>query len=237
MRNNLLALIATLFIGAARADFNFTTCPGYWETQRPGVAENFNIEKLVGTYYELALHDYTQYPTCPKPSCIRSHKEWTDDAKTTIKDTFTLGCFGHFYDVAYFFNRTEDNGSLKGFLVDPPIWWTTLFGSETVYPDTVVAFKESEDGGQYDWVVEFQCRTKAGWIKGEHVGFTGINFYSRVQNPTDDTLNDMLQAARDAGLGVYMDASWGTINVPQTDCNYPTDESASELPLMQPLTN
>ena len=106
------------------------------------------MDKLVGTYYELALHDYTQYPTCPKLSCIRSQKEFMTDVgtgKQQIKDTFTINCFGHPYVNAYYFNTTEVNGSLTGFLLDPPAWWKILFEME--YPDTIVDYKESADGG------------------------------------------------------------------------------------------
>ena len=193
------------------------------------------MEKLVGTYYELALHDYTQYPTCPKLSCIRSQKEFMTDVgtgKQQIKDTFTINCFGHPYVNAYYFNTTEVNGSLTGFLLDPPAWWKILFEME--YPDTIVDYKESADGGQYDWVIEFQCREKDPLIGGKKVSFTGFNFYSRVQNPDDSVLEEMLQSARDKGLGIFMDASWGLTKVPQTDCNY--DAEVPE-PMLMPLTN
>ena len=210
-----------LTLHAVNAEFNFTTCPAYWEMQAPKVKESFDINKLPGEYYELAFHDYTQYPTCPKPSCIRSRKHFVDigDADhKMIKDEFSITCFGSGpYDVAYYFNSTDHNGALDGFIKDPPFWWTALF-SYTEYPDTVVDFKEAEDGGQYAWVIEIQCRESANWIQGQHVGFTGINFYSRYQNVTDAVYDEMIQAARDAGLGVYMDAGFGTYKVPQDDC-------------------
>ena len=53
----------------------------------------------------------------------------------------------------YYFNTTEVNGSLTGIILDPPAWWKILFEME--YPDTIVDYKESADGGQYDWVIEF----------------------------------------------------------------------------------
>ena len=91
----------------------------------------------------------------------------------------------------YYFNVTENPGALKGFIKDPPIWWKALFGY-TEYPDTIIDFKESADGGQYDWVIEFQCREKDKMFRrGVKVGFTGINFYSRVQNPDDSVLAEM----------------------------------------------
>ena len=74
----LTIVVLSLAAYTAEATFNFTTCPAYWEMQKPKYAETFDINKLVGHYYELALHDYTQYPTCPKPSCIQSHKIFMD---------------------------------------------------------------------------------------------------------------------------------------------------------------
>ena len=99
------------------------------------------------------------------------------------------------------------------------------------YPDTIVDFKESADGGQYDWVIEFQCREKNPIIGGEKVSFTGFNFYSRVQNPDDSVLEEMLQSARDMGLGVYLDSHWGVTKVPQDNCNYDVEDSTPWMPL------
>ena len=83
------------------------------------------------------------------------------------------------------------------------------------YPDTIVDFKESEDGGQYEWVIEFQCREKDKFFRrGKKIGFTGFNFYSRVQNPGDEVYNEMVQAAKDRGLDVYYDHWPGLMRVP-----------------------
>merc|ERR1712195_138683 len=114
-----------------------TTCPGFAELQSERVQKNFDINKLPGTYYELAFHDYTQYPTCPQPTCIRSVKSFVPDlGKSQIKDMFTLGCYGAPYTWPLFFNTTEDNGSFNGFLKSVP-WWKILEPGEE-YPDTVV---------------------------------------------------------------------------------------------------
>merc|ERR1719273_942798 len=239
MIKTLTSVIATLFFyDLARAEFNFTTCPASHEIMQENVAKNFDMTKFVGTYYELALHDYTQFPTCPKVGCIRSQKEFTDvgDGKSQIKDTFTLGCFGHSYVNSYYFNTTEERGSLIGFLVDPPVWWKLLFQME--YPDTIVAFKESEDGGQYAWVLEFQCRQKDNFFKsGQKIGFTGFNFYSRVQNPGPEVFEEMKQAATDAGLDVYFNHWPGLTMVPQDDCNYDSTDNTSWSDWFRPLTN
>ena len=105
MIKNLTSVILTIFLyDVARAEFNFTTCPASWEIQNPKVPKNFDMNKFIGTYYELGLHDYTQYPTCPKLSCIRSQKEFTDVGNQQIRDTFTINCFGHNYVNSYYFN-------------------------------------------------------------------------------------------------------------------------------------
>lgn len=215
-----LAVVSALFFVSAfgvDAKFNFTTCPAYYETQNPKVAQGFDITKLVGKYYEQALHDYTQYPTCPKPSCIRSSKVFTPvgDGHQQIKDTFSLECFGSKpFEFSYFFNQTRHNGFLTGFIVDPPEWWK-LLGFDSVYPDTIIDYQESADGGQYDWVIEFQCRQSQ---KGDKVKFTGFNFYTREPHVSNSTYNAMIQAARDRGLGTFMDAGFGLTRVPQENC-------------------
>ena len=40
--------------------------------------------------------------------------------------------------------------------------------------------------------------------------FTGINFYSRDYNVSEDYYQELIQAGRDAGLGIYMDHGEGT---------------------------
>ena len=140
--NRLLVLLTVLTTTAA--DFNDTKCPAYWEVRSPHVADSFDMNKFVGTYYEQALHDITQYPTCPKLSCIRSVKTWTDTngGDYQIQDDFSIECFGHTYstecvkqrsfcrvwpssthharhvfDLRYYFNTTDENGYLVGFLL------------------------------------------------------------------------------------------------------------------------
>eukprot|EP01063_Lacrimia_lanifica_P005118 TRINITY_DN12941_c0_g1_i1.p1 TRINITY_DN12941_c0_g1~~TRINITY_DN12941_c0_g1_i1.p1 ORF type:complete len:221 (+),score=92.66 TRINITY_DN12941_c0_g1_i1:76-738(+) len=216
----LMAAVALgLLASSADAAFNFTTCPTYFETQAAKVAKGFNESKLIGRFYEQALHDYTQYPVCPSPSCITSTKAWTDvgGGRAQIRDTFGLSCFGSKpYTFPYYFNQTAHNGFLTGFIVDPPAWWKVL-GFDSVYPNTIVDYEEAADGGQYAWVLEFQCRENA---KGDKVKFTGFNFYSRTPQVTDEVYGRMIQSAYDAGLGVYLDSGFKIKKVPQTNCRY-----------------
>ena len=64
--------VLSFAVGVA-GEFNTSVCPSYWEVYAPKVPESFSLDRFVGgLYYELALHDKTQYPLCPKPSCITS---------------------------------------------------------------------------------------------------------------------------------------------------------------------
>lgn len=206
------------FIASAAGEFNTSVCPFYWEVYAPKVPESFSLDRFVGGfYYELALHDKTQYPLCPKPGCITSNKTWVSevgDGRSQIHDAFTLGCFGKPYPVEYFFNVTEHPGFLDGFVVDPPKIWDKLGFSE-YYPDTIVDFEIDEATGLYDWVIEFQCTEDA---KNGGVDFTGFNFYSRQQQPGDEYIDNMIQRARDRGLGVYLDTEPGVFRVPMDEC-------------------
>ena len=141
--------------------FNNTLCPAWYELESEQM-KDFDINKFPGTYYELAFHDRTQYPTCPtKPACIRSKKSWVPDVgdgKFQIKDEFTLGCAGKLYTEPLYFNTTNATGSLDGFLKKEDIpWWWKLFEPGSYYPDTIVDYQLNKETGDLDWVIEFQC--------------------------------------------------------------------------------
>lgn len=171
-----VALLMAAGVGASAAapTFNFTKCPAYWELQSERVKQDFDLSKMMGKFYELALHDYTQDPACYKPDCITADKA-VDDRLNMINDTFTLGCFGSGYTVPLYFDLTK----VKGYFI----------GEQKVlpsikFPDTVVDYKLSEDGSTYEWIIEFQCDELLG-----HVAFTGINFYARHHNVTEEYYN------------------------------------------------
>jgi len=212
-----LASMAVVAATTAAPAFNLTTCPRFDEVQHPRVAANFSLNRFMGTYY-----DYTQYPVCPKPDCVRSIKSFVPgvgSGRDQILDNFTIGCFGLPSRVHYYFNVTADTGALVGFIAPPvPVWWKAL-GFAATYNNTIVDFAEDPDDpdGQLDWVIEFQCRENGD---GKKVQFTGINFYSKHQQMSQAHYDAMLQAARDRGLGVYMDAGFGTRTVPQQNCTF-----------------
>merc|ERR1712176_882910 len=103
-------------------------------------------------------------------------------------------------------------------------------GDKLMFPDSVIDFKVDPDDpeGQYLWVIELQCN-QVGIGSLSHVAFVGINFYSKKQNPDQAYIDEMLNAARAQGIGMYMDGGLGLYMVPQTGCNY-TEVDQAESP-------
>ena len=207
--NTLVLLLSSVpllvvFITSVTAVFNYTKCPAPWELQSEAVKQNFSLKKFEGFYHELALHDYTQYPVCPSPKCIQSHKI-IDYQRKQINDTFNLICFGTNSTIHFRFALTNITGFFLGNV--------TLFPYIT-FPDTVVDVYENSEG-VYEWVIEFQCLEKF-----DHVTFVGINWYSRSANVSKDYYENMLSVARKRGLGVYMDDG---LKVYQVDQNCTKD--------------
>lgn len=190
-------------VNGLKEQFNYTRCPSPQEMQSDVAKNSFNISKFVGDYYEVALHDYTQYPVCFEgPRCMKSHKVF-DPLLKQINDSFALDCLGFHYEFSFHFKLTDIRGHFNG---------TVTILPDILFPDTVVDFKEGEDG-LYDWVIEVQCKEKY-----DHVWFVGINWYSRRNDTSEDYVDSLLNAARDRGLGVYMDGGTGVYRVPQNDC-------------------
>ena len=220
-----LTLLLTSSIALAELDvpqFNNTICPAYWELQDAEKMKAFDINKFVGgTYYELAFHDRTQYPTCAKVSCVRSVKNWVPDVgdgKQQILDSFTLGCFGHPYTYPLYFNVTENNGFFNGFVKDPP-WWWKIFEPGSFYPDTVVDYQVNPETGEYDWVIEFQCR-QGERLGKPHVDFVGINYYAKKKVMTDEEYDAYIAAGVARGLGFYQNEGFGLTKLDQSHCEY-----------------
>ena len=195
--------IILLFVVGAQAEFNYTKCPAPWELQSDAVKQNFSLDKFAGTYYELALHDYTQYPICPSPKCISSHKV-IDYQRKVVNDSFVLNCVGKNFTVSFKFHFTNTTGFFLGKVTSIP---------EITFPDTIVDFQEKD--GVYEWVIEFQCLEKL-----DHVWFVGINWYSRSYKVSEEYYDEILNAARKRGLGFYMDSGEKVYRVDQSNCTY-----------------
>ena len=195
----LRALLLALFAAACAAEFNHTKCPAPWELQSDRVKKSFSLKKFQGDYFELALHDYTQYPVCPKPRCMSSHKV-VDYQMNQINDTFYLVCIGKNYTSEFHFRLTDTPGFFLG-------KWTLL--PSVTFPDTVVDVYENE-AGEYEWVIEFQCVEKV-----DHVWFVGLNWYSRQRIVSKDYIDSLLSAARKRGLSYFMDYGTGVTIVDQ----------------------
>ena len=142
-----------------------------------------------------------------------------------------MGCHGKYYPVTYYFNTTGNKGALISWIKDPPVWWKVLF-HYTEYPNTIVDFKADKNGGQHEWVIELQCKEFVTPIIGDtRVDFTGINFYTKEQNPPDSVYEEMMAAAKKQGIDFFMNQGFGWKRVSQTDCpSASLDEDISSLP-------
>lgn len=229
-----------LLIGLSRslvgAEFNTTKCPHFWEMQSDKVKQHFDIDMMVGTYYELAYQDITQYPACNEkqglPHCVQSIKEHfpvenPPDAYGSyglITDTWTFQCARIPFEIPLRFNVTEHPGYFLGFTL-------TKIGSEEIWPDTVIDYKISKDGTHYEWIIELQCQDQDDYeINGQdEIKFTAINFYARHYNVTEAYLEEIYQAARNAGIGVFMDYKFGMQETIFENCRDEKFEQGQEL--------
>ena len=129
-------------------------CPAPTDIQSDAVKNDFNMTNFLGTYYEIAYHDYTQ----PRAicGCQRSVKTMNVTKEPDrIYDDFTLNCgnrTGNETDVRTYHN----NLSFK--MTDTPGYWVgkwPLF-KDVAFPDTLVDFGPVvPELGQYAWVLEF----------------------------------------------------------------------------------
>ena len=197
-------------------DFNYTKCPTSNEVETPSVAANFSAELFAGIYYEIALHDYTQYPTCIfKPTCIQSYKTWNASYGKygQVVDHFSLECVGDTYKSMFYDTLTGVSGQFN-VAVEADGHTTKKEFHDTVVATGPVIQQENSNKSQYEWVIEFQCVQDFG-----RVLWTAINFYSYHNKPSNDTVDDMFNVAYQQGLGVYMNRT--LIFIDQDNCTYP----------------
>jgi hypothetical protein len=191
--------------------FNWTKCPAPWEIQAPRMS-SFELSAFAGKYYELALHDVTQYPMCPikPPRCITSDKAIAKhkDGKVFVNDTWKLHCGKMPFTEQLLFNVSEEKGALRGYvpIAHLPLVPKDLF-SKMVFPDTVVDFVPGPKG----WALEMQCLEVFGSIR-----FVGINFYSRTLS--EESFNEMLASAKRSGIDFFMEKGFGLMRVDHSNC-------------------
>lgn len=197
--------------GAAPPTFNDTKCPGFWEVRAPHLVADFKIEQIAGFYYELALHDWTQFPLCvTPPKCITANKslQTHPDGVRYVLDQWNMQCFNRPYPQTLLFNVTDEPAYLRGYVPDTVIPFLPHgVVSSVLFPDTVVDFKPGPEG----WVVEFQCVEALGGVR-----FVGVNYYSKTK--TEQAFEEMDAAARARGLGFYIDKGFGLKRVSHEDC-------------------
>jgi hypothetical protein len=192
--------------------FNWTKCPAAWEIQAPRMS-SFELSAFEGKYYELAMHDVTQYPMCPfkPPRCITADKAVSKhaDGKVFVNDTFKIQCGKMPFTEQLLFNTTAEKGALRGYVPTAylPLVPKDMF-AKIVFPDTVVDFVPGPRG----WALEMQCVEALGSIR-----FVGINFYSRTVS--EDSFQEMLAAAKRSGIDFFFKGGFGLMRVDHSNCD------------------
>lgn len=219
----LTSLFVLCLVGAVTQPapvWNYTKCPHAWEVRAPHMVTDFNIQDLPGFYYEIALHDWTQYPVCPElPRCLSSNKtvHQHTDGRWFVNDTFNLHCFGRDFPLTLLGNTTDEPGELQitcdniHFPLVPPHLLRNV-----VFPDAIVDFKPGPNG----WALEFQCLEHLGRIGAEHghIFFAAIQLYAK--NKDDETAyQEMLQSIKARGLDFFTRKGEGLKRVDHTNCS------------------
>ena len=167
------------------------------------------MESFLGTYYEIAYHDYTQpIGVC---GCQRSVKTFHDNR---IFDDFTLNCGNTKGDNTH--SKTYHNNLSFGLTNQTGVWvgkWPIVPTID--FPDTLIDVGPINENGQYSWVLEFQCVDTL-----DEIAFIGVNFYSSLKS--HDFLEDMKASATKYGLDEYIYPAKGNqlTLVDQTGCQY-----------------
>ena len=183
-------------------------CPNPLKIQSSQVKQNFSLTSFLGTYYEIAYHDYTQpIKIC---GCMRSIKTF-DEKTSLIKDDFTLNCGSttnnkktHTYHNDLSFKISENPGVFLG-------KWPLLPFVD--FPDTLVDFGPVNENGQYSWVLEFQCVEELGRDL-----FVGVNFYSAERDFR--FLEVMKERAKEFGIFEFVEKGLGLTLVEHEGCQY-----------------
>ena len=189
-----------------------STCPAPEEIQSDYVRQNYEENKHVGFYYELAFKDITQPRGC---KCITSNK--TLVSATTLHDDFKVECNGQVYHSDLSFDLNTDLNR-KGTMIGR--WNNFSLARGVTFPNTIVDVGWDDRGEsilQYDWVIEFQCKDKK--VLGyEWIEYYGLNFYSQTIVDHETILGEMIKVAVNRGLAIFLQSGLELHRVDHNDC-------------------
>ena len=189
-----------------------TTCPVPEAIQSDYVRGNYEEDKHVGFYYELAFKDITQPRGC---KCITSNK--TLVSATTLHDDFKVECNGQVYHSDLSFDLNTDLNR-KGTMIGR--WNNFSLARGVTFPNTIVDVGWDDRGEsilQYDWVIEFQCKDKK--VLGyEWIEYYGLNFYSQTIVDHETILGEMIKVAVNRGLAIFLQSGLELHRVDHNDC-------------------
>ena len=209
-KHGLVYSLAYLLLGIGMETYSAAIpdkCPLPSDIQSKKVKESFDDTKMEGFWYELAMKDATQPRMC---KCQTSEKVVTE---TIIHDNFTIECAGDTYFSDLTFERL-DHGVSAG------TWNGIPLIDEIVFPNTVIDYKEKDDGS-YEWFIEFQCVDGPdGWGNA----FYAFNFYAASYENANETITEMERSFRAAGLGAYIDTGLDLAIIDHTNCLYGHDD-------------
>ncbi|CAM9744608.1 unnamed protein product [Ectocarpus sp. 6 AP-2014] len=179
-------------------------CPAY------KAVDNFDIDKYMGIWYELAYHDWTQIKIC---GCTRFNMTRTDDR---IKDAFTTKCpYEADEGETFLINMREviDRSSPGSF---------KEYAFYNKWDNKVVALWRSNEG-QYERAIQLQCVEILG-----RRAFVGINFLSREPLVAPRAMSEMFQKAKALGLAGIGGSPAEMEIVRHEGCRYPTSSGNKE---------
>jgi len=207
-------------------------CPSYDEV-RSSRMPAFEVDKYLGTWYELAFHDITQFNGC---GCTQFNMTRHG---LVIEDMFTVTCPWPWRDGLEGpwlpgYSQTTKQRRLNQWTCNmtmyispgqPGVMKETGFGQEfdnmvlEVWRDPEMA---AETGYEYTRSIQFQCLSDR---EDGEITFTGINFLSRKPIVSAGMLQEMFVRARALGLEPYGSNDMHVVE--HAGCRYPQSTHSS----------
>jgi hypothetical protein len=183
-------------------------CPTPDELQSPFVKHAYLEEKHQGFYYELAFKDVTEPRIC---KCVTSNKTMTSE--NTLQDDFSIQCSGKVFYSDLSFDLNVDSNR-RGYMIGR---WNNFGPLKGVsFPNYIVDVGVDPKTGEYEWAIEFQC-IQGNTFGRDWIKYYGLNFYSKNYDDPS-VLQVMENAARERGLGPFLDSGSKLFAVDHTDC-------------------